>query len=29
MDRIGIEEMIRSLGRLRAEDMYLNDFFLT
>jgi len=29
MDRIGIEEMIRSLGRLRAEEMYLNDFFLT
>ncbi|MCF7914062.1 MAG: knotted carbamoyltransferase YgeW [Spirochaetaceae bacterium] len=29
MDKIGIEEMIRSLGRLRAEDMYLNDFFLT
>ena len=29
MDRIGIEEMIRSLGRLRAEDMYLNDFLLT
>ncbi len=29
MDRIGIEEMVRSLGRLRAEDMYLNDFFLT
>src|SRR6056297_875660 len=29
MDRIGIEEMVRSLERLRAEDMYLNDFFLT
>ena len=29
MDKIGIEEMVRSLGRLRAEDMYLNDFLLT
>lgn len=29
MDKIGIEEMIRSLGRLRTKDMYLNDFFLT
>jgi len=29
MDNIGIEEMVRSLGRLRAEDMYLNDFLLT
>ena len=29
MDRIGMEEMIRELGRLRTEKMYLNDFFHT
>ncbi len=29
MDRIGIEEMIRSLAKLKSEGMYANDFFLT
>ncbi|MDC7233874.1 MAG: knotted carbamoyltransferase YgeW [Spirochaetales bacterium] len=29
MDRIGIEERIRDLSCLRAENMYLNDFLLT
>jgi N-acetylornithine carbamoyltransferase len=29
MDKIRIEEMIRSLGRLNTKDMYNNDFFLT
>ncbi|ADK79269.1 knotted carbamoyltransferase YgeW [Sediminispirochaeta smaragdinae] len=29
MDRIGIKEKIKSLSRLRTEDMYLNDFFHT
>jgi len=29
MDRIGIKERIKDLGCLRAEKMYLNDFFLT
>ncbi|HDQ15091.1 MAG TPA: knotted carbamoyltransferase YgeW [Sediminispirochaeta sp.] len=29
MDKIGIEEMIRTLGRLKTKEMYLNDFFLT
>jgi knotted carbamoyltransferase YgeW len=29
MDRTGIEEMIRSLAKLRSSGMYMNDFFLT
>ncbi|OQY35496.1 MAG: knotted carbamoyltransferase YgeW [Spirochaetaceae bacterium 4572_59] len=29
MDRIGIEERIKDLACLRAENMYLDDFFLT
>jgi len=29
MDKIRIEEMIRSLGRLNTKNMYNNDFFLT
>ncbi|MEW5813808.1 MAG: knotted carbamoyltransferase YgeW [Spirochaetota bacterium] len=29
MDKIGIEEMIRSLSGLRTENMYLEDFLLT
>ncbi len=29
MDKIGLEELIRSLGLHRTENMYLNDFFLT
>lgn len=29
MDRTGIEEMIRSLAKLRSSGMYLDDFFLT
>lgn len=29
MDRIGIEERIKDLSCLRAENMYLNDFLLT
>ena len=29
MDRIGIEERIKDLACLRAENMYLNDFLLT
>ncbi len=29
MDRVGIEEMVRALSRLKTEKMYLDDFFLT
>ncbi|MFP4490586.1 MAG: knotted carbamoyltransferase YgeW [Spirochaetaceae bacterium] len=29
MDKIGIEEMVRDLSRLKTEQMYLDDFFLT
>ncbi|MCP4402660.1 MAG: knotted carbamoyltransferase YgeW [bacterium] len=29
MDKIGMEELIRSLGLHKTENMYLNDFFLT
>ena len=29
MDKIRIEEMIKSLGRLNTKTMYSNDFFLT
>ncbi len=29
MDRVGIEERIKDLACLRAENMYLDDFFLT
>lgn len=29
MDKIGIEEMIKSLSTLRTNEMYSNDFFLT
>ncbi len=29
MNKLGIAEMIRKLAALRADKMYLNDFFLT